>query len=106
MALPRDLNFHIAKVGQVALQVSDFERSTEFDSQVMGFKLSDVYPEDMIPGWMVFLRCNTDHHCLTLVGSRDDKNANRELHHLAFAVPTTDEAIANPVSGQDTYIPR
>ena len=53
------MEFHIAKVGHVVLQVSDLERATEFYTQVLGFKVSDVYPEEMMPGGMVFLRCNT-----------------------------------------------
>ena len=34
-----------------------------------GFEISDVYPEEMVPGGMVFLRCNPDHHGIALVGS-------------------------------------
>ena len=93
LAPPKGMDFHIAKVGHVVLQVSDLERATEFYTKVLGFKVSDVYPEDMMPGGMVFLRCNTDHHCLALVGQGDGKNANRELHHLAFEVPTLAEVI-------------
>ena len=88
---PKGMEFHISKVGHVVLQVSDLERSTQFYTQVLGFRVSDVYPEEMMPGGMVFLRCNTDHHCLALVGAGDGKNNNRELHHLAFEVPTLAE---------------
>ena len=90
---PKGMEFHIAKVGHVVLQVADLERATKFYTEVLGFKVSDVYPEDMMPGGMVFLRCNTDHHCLALVGQGDGKNANRELHHLAFEVPTLAEVL-------------
>ncbi len=93
MTPPKGMDFHISKVGHVVLQVSDLERSTEFYTKVLGFKVSDVYPEEMMPGGMVFLRCNTDHHCLALVGAGDGKNANRELHHLAFEVPTLAEVL-------------
>ena len=93
MTPPKGMDFHISKVGHVVLQVSDLERSTEFYTKVLGFKVSDVYPEEMMPGGMVFLRCNTDHHCLALVGAGDGKNANRELHHLAFEVPTLGEVL-------------
>ena len=78
MSPPKGMDFHIGKVGHVVLQVSDLERSTAFYTQVLGFKVSDVYPEEMMPGGMVFLRCHTDHHCLALVGAGDGKNANRE----------------------------
>jgi catechol 2,3-dioxygenase-like lactoylglutathione lyase family enzyme len=93
MAPPKGMDFHISKVGHVVLKVADLERATEFYTQVMGFKVSDVYPEEMMPGGMVFLRCHTDHHCLALVGSGDGKNANRELHHLAFEVATLGEVL-------------
>jgi catechol 2,3-dioxygenase len=93
MAPPKGMEFHIAKVGHVVLQVSDLERATEFYTKVLGFKVSDVYPENMMPGGMVFLRCNADHHCLALVGQGDGKNSNRELHHLAFEVPTLGEVL-------------
>ena len=96
MTSPKGMDFHIRKVGHVVLQVSDLERSTEFYTKVLGFKVSDVYPDEMMPGGMVFLRCNTDHHCLALVGAGDGKNANRELHHLAFEVPTLGEVLNAP----------
>jgi len=93
MAPPKGMEFHITKVGHVVLQVADLERSAEFYTDVLGFRVSDVYPEDMMPGGMVFLRCGTDHHCLALVGAGDGRNANRELHHLAFEVPTLAEVL-------------
>ena len=90
---PPGLDFHISKLGHVVLQVADLERSTAFYTQVLGFKVSDVYPEDMMPGGMVFLRCNTDHHCLALVGAAAAQSTNKELHHIAFEVPTLAEVI-------------
>jgi len=62
MTSPKGMDFHIQKLGHIVLQVSDLEKSTAFYTQVLGFKVSDVYPEEMMPGGMVFLRCNTDHH--------------------------------------------
>lgn len=93
LAPPKGMDFHISKVGHVVLQVSDLEKSAEFYTQVLGFKVSDVYPDEMMPGGMVFLRCATDHHSLALVGAGDGKHANRELHHLAFEVPTLAEVL-------------
>ncbi|MGZ8467464.1 MAG: VOC family protein [Candidatus Binatia bacterium] len=93
MAPPGGMEFHIAKVGHVVLQVADLERATQFYTHVLGFKVSDVYPEEMMAGGMVFLRCNSDHHCLALIGQGDGKNSNRELHHLAFEVPTLGEVL-------------
>jgi catechol 2,3-dioxygenase-like lactoylglutathione lyase family enzyme len=93
MTPPKGMEFRIRKVGHVVLQVTDLERSTEFYTKVLGFKVSDVYPENMMPGGMVFLRCNTDHHCLALVGAGHGTNNNRELHHLTFEVPTLGEVV-------------
>ncbi|MPZ77123.1 MAG: hypothetical protein GEU77_11435 [Deltaproteobacteria bacterium] len=93
MTPPQGMDFHIAKLGHIVLQVSDLERSTAFYTQVLGFKVSDVYPETMMPGGMVFLRCNIDHHCLALVGAGGGEAANKELHHVAFEVPTLAEVI-------------
>ena len=93
MAPPAAMDFHIGKLGHIVLQVSDLERSTAFYTRVLGLKVSDVYPETMMPGGMVFLRCNTDHHCLALVGAGDRPATNKELHHFAFQVATLAEVI-------------
>jgi catechol 2,3-dioxygenase len=60
--------FAVRKIGHAVVFVSDIERSKRFYTEVLGFKISDVYPGSMMPGGMVFLRCNGDHHCLALVG--------------------------------------
>jgi catechol-2,3-dioxygenase len=44
----------------------------------------------MMPGGMVFLRCNGDHHCLALVG-KSDAGPDKSLHHLAFELSTLEE---------------
>ena len=66
---PKGLPFRINKIGHVVLNVSDMKRSVEFYTQVLGFQVSDVYPEEMVPGGMVFMRCASDHHGVALVGS-------------------------------------
>jgi len=88
---PQDLPFSIRKIGHVVLRVSDLARSVEFYTQVLGFKVSDVYSEEMMPGGMVFLRCNADHHGVALVGGLEGPSSGRELHHFAFEVATLDE---------------
>jgi catechol 2,3-dioxygenase-like lactoylglutathione lyase family enzyme len=90
---PRGLPFRIAKLGHVVLNVRDVERSARFYTEVLGFQISDVYPEEMVPGGMVFLRCNPDHHGIALVGSMTAQAANVELNHIAFEVATLDEVI-------------
>ncbi|MGH2373536.1 MAG: VOC family protein, partial [bacterium] len=56
------LPFHLRKIGHVALNVSDLEASLRFYTELLGLQVSDRYPESMVPGGKVFLRCNTDHH--------------------------------------------
>jgi catechol 2,3-dioxygenase-like lactoylglutathione lyase family enzyme len=90
---PQGLPFKIAKIGHVVLVVSNLARSVDFYTQVLGFKVSDVYPDSMIPGGMVFMRCNTDHHGVALVGTGKGASKNTEIHHLAFEVATLDEVL-------------
>ncbi len=54
----------------------------------------------MVPGEMVFMRCNADHHRVALVGGMESESKGAEMHHLAFEVETLDEAIVNPPPGQ------
>src|SRR5690349_20342625 len=84
--------FAVRKIGHAVVFVSDLERSRDFYTELLGFKVSDTYPSSMVPGSMVFLRCNGDHHCLALVGGRP-ANAPKEksLHHLAFELASLDE---------------
>ena len=90
---PHGLPFNIGKIGHVVLNVRDIERSTRFYTEVLGFRVSDAYPETMVPGGMVFLRCNADHHGVALVGSLDSAAENVELNHVAFEVASLDEVV-------------
>jgi catechol 2,3-dioxygenase-like lactoylglutathione lyase family enzyme len=90
---PQGLPFRIGRLGHVVLNVRDVEASARFYTEVLGFEISDVYPEAMVPGGMVFLRCNPDHHGIALVGSMTAAAANVELNHLAFEVATLDEVV-------------
>ena len=71
----------IGKLGHVVLNVRDVERSARFYTEVLGFEISDVYPEEMVPGGMVFLRCNPDHHGIALVGSLTERRRCRPQSH-------------------------
>jgi catechol 2,3-dioxygenase-like lactoylglutathione lyase family enzyme len=93
MAPPAGLPFNLTKIGHVVLRVTDLKRSVEFYTGLLGFRVSDVYPESMMKGGMVFMRCNADHHGVALVGGAQDPSASRELHHLAFEVATLDEVV-------------
>jgi catechol 2,3-dioxygenase len=84
--------FEIKKLGHVVIRVSDLQRSTDFYVNMLGLKVSDVYSEDLMPGGMVFLRFNADHHGVALVGGmQESAKAGGELHHFAFEVATLDE---------------
>jgi len=93
MKRPHGLPFVIGKIGHVVLNVQDVEHSTQFYTRVLGFQISDVYPEEIVPGGMVFLRCNSDHHGIALVGSTNAPAKNVELNHIAFEVATLDEVL-------------
>jgi catechol 2,3-dioxygenase len=92
-AIPQAANapFAITKIGHVVLNCRDLEKSVRFYTQVLGFKVSDIYDQDMIPGGMVFMRFSPDHHGVALVGAQSDNPQSGELHHMAFAVTTLDE---------------
>lgn len=95
---PDDLPFKITKLGHVVLMVENLARSLAFYTRVLGFKVSDVYPASMVPGGMVFLRFNADHHGVALVGGRKDEgkpktSSGRDMHHMAFEVATLDEVL-------------
>ncbi|MBV8031186.1 MAG: VOC family protein [Betaproteobacteria bacterium] len=86
--------FRLQKIGHVVLRSRDLERSVDFYKRVLGFEVSDVYGEDMMPGGMVFLRFNPDHHGIALVGGMAALAEKREMHHMAFEVDTLDEVFA------------
>jgi catechol 2,3-dioxygenase-like lactoylglutathione lyase family enzyme len=94
MAPPAAMPFGVRKLGHVVIMVSDLARSTAFYTGVMGFRVSDVYPDSMMKGGMVFLRFGGDHHSLALVGGAKAAPSASELHHLAFEVATLDEVFA------------
>ena len=90
---PQGLPFHIGKMGHIVINVRDVARSARFYTQMLGFEISDVYPEEMVPGGMAFLRCNTDHHGIALVGSWTAAAENIDLNHIAFEVASLDDVI-------------
>lgn len=91
IAPDKGLPFKVAKIGHVVLKVSDIGRAVAFYAKVLGFRVSDVYTDAMMPGKMVFMRCNADHHGVALVGGGDGAAAGREMHHMAFEVASLDE---------------
>jgi catechol 2,3-dioxygenase len=93
LARPKGMPFPIGKLGHVVINVRDVARSLRFYTEVLGFEVSDVYPDEMVPGGMAFLRCNPDHHGIALVGSMDAAAENVELNHIAFEVATLEEVL-------------
>lgn len=84
------LAFQLRKIGHVVLNVSDLDAAVGFYTEVLGLEVSDRYPETMVPGGMVFLRCSTDHHGVALVGGAP-KVERTSLNHFAFEVGSLDE---------------
>ena len=84
------LPFQLRKLGHVVLNVTDLEAAVRFYTGVLGLEVSDRYPDTMVPGGMVFLRCNADHHGVALVGGAG-KSDRSSLNHFAFEVATLDE---------------
>jgi catechol 2,3-dioxygenase-like lactoylglutathione lyase family enzyme len=82
--------FQLRKLGHIVLNVKDLEASCRFYTELLGFEVTDRYPDSMVPGGMVFLRCGTDHHTVALVGGAEPGSAS-SLHHFAFEVATLEE---------------
>jgi len=84
------LQFQLRKLGHVVLNVTDLERSVRFYTELLGLAISDRYPDSMVPGGMVFMRCNADHHGVALVGRARQRDPS-SLNHFAFEVASLDE---------------
>lgn len=93
MGRPTGLPFKLNKIGHIALYVQDLERSARFYTQVLGFQISDAYGHDMLPGGVVFIRLNADHHGIALFPATKENRPGTGLHHVAFEVSTLDEVL-------------
>ena len=80
---------NVRKLGHLVYEVSDIERTTQFWTDILGFKVSDRNEFGM-----VFLRCAGDHHSIALVPSkkkaRPPADAGLRFHHLAMEVDDVD----------------
>jgi catechol-2,3-dioxygenase len=84
------LSFQLKKIGHVVLNVTDLSASERFYTEILGLQVSDRYPTSMVPGGMLFMRVNTDHHGVALVGGATP-GATTTLNHFAFEVGSPDE---------------
>jgi catechol 2,3-dioxygenase-like lactoylglutathione lyase family enzyme len=82
--------FQLRKLGHVVLNVTDLDAAVRFYTELLGLTVSDRYPDSMVPGGMIFMRCNADHHGVALVGGAA-KSERTTLNHFAFEVATLDE---------------
>jgi len=103
-AVPAPLAFQLRKIGHVVLNVSDLDASMRFYTEVLGLEVSDRYPPSMVPGGMVFLRCNPDHHGVALVGGAARQPAS-SLNHFAFEVGSLDEVFRARAWLRDRGVP-
>lgn len=75
---PDGLPFKIRRLGHVVLQVTDLGRSLLFYTQALGFKVTEIYSEDLQPGGFAFLRCDTHQNgtiCGAMVWAGDAHNS-------------------------------
>ena len=84
------MEFHLRKIGHVVLNVSDLDASACFYTEVLGLRVTDRYPDSMVPGGMVFLCVTGDHHGVALVGG-GTRAEGGSLNHFAFEVGSLDE---------------
>ena len=82
--------FQLRKIGHVVLNVSDLDAAVRFYTEVLGLAGQRSLPRHDGAGGMVFLRCNTDHHGVALVGSAPMLERS-SLNHFAFEVGSPDE---------------
>jgi catechol 2,3-dioxygenase-like lactoylglutathione lyase family enzyme len=89
------MEFQLRKIGHVVLNVSDLEVATRFYQDVLGLRVTDRYPDSMMPGGMIFLCVGGDHHGVALVGggkkAGGDRASGGSLNHFAFEVGSLDE---------------
>jgi 2,3-dihydroxy-p-cumate/2,3-dihydroxybenzoate 3,4-dioxygenase len=84
----RDLK--VLRLGHVLLTVKDTQRSHDFYTGILGFRLSDwVYIDDNIR--LCFLRCNERHHSLAFAPCMPGKTPR--LQHAMFEVESLDDVM-------------
>jgi catechol 2,3-dioxygenase-like lactoylglutathione lyase family enzyme len=71
------------KMSHTVLNTSDIDRSMDFYTRVLGFRVSDWSAHQM-----VFLRCNTDHHSVAF-----NSGPHASLNHIAYELPSMEDVM-------------
>ena len=81
---------HVTGLGHVLLTVADTQRTHDFYTRVLGFRLSDwVNIDEHVR--LCFLRCNERHHSLAFAPCMPGKSPR--LQHVMFEVETLDDVM-------------
>ena len=72
------------RLSHIVLNSVDVPASQAFYVDLLGFSVSDTYERDL----MIFLRCNSLHHCIVLAPGQWTS-----LNHVAFEVESSDEVM-------------
>lgn len=102
------------RLGHIGLTVRDLDAAVAFYETALSLKVSDrmPYPEDSPWHEGVWMRCNTDHHVLSIFGLREcdegspiarDRRAG--LHHLAFEMASFDDLRRAACYAREAEIP-
>jgi len=87
----------ISRLGHLGLTATDLDAAIDFYAGVLGLEVSDrlVYPENRPVAEGVWLRCGTDHHCVSIFRPRDPAAGARAagVHHLAFELASFDDLL-------------
>jgi catechol 2,3-dioxygenase-like lactoylglutathione lyase family enzyme len=87
------------RIAHVGITTSDLEGFVAFYEDVLGMTVSDrmPYPESSPFHEGVWMRCNSDHHTISVFGLREpsapatDRSLTGRLHHLAFEMASFDD---------------
>jgi len=89
------------RIAHIGMVTPDLERFVSFYEEVLGFQVSDrmPYPEDSPYHEGVWMRCNSDHHTISVFGLREPPPppenprdpARPGLHHFAFEMQSFED---------------
>ena len=84
---PSGLPFQIGKIGHIVINVRDVAKSAEFYTQILGFQISDVYPDEMVPGGMGFCAAIRHHGIAGRVDGGRSAEHRTQSHRFRGAEP-------------------